>query len=139
MPIVKVDHIDPPLCRANPDDLVVFGDNLVGRGKGGQAIIRDEPNAVGIPTKIYPSWREDAFFTNADLDRFKEAATPRFVRLRQHLEAGGHVFWPSNGIGTGRAQLESRAPRIWTCLQRAVERLEIIACQASTVLPRSCD
>lgn len=104
----------------------MFGDNLAGWGKGGQAVIRDEPNAVGIPTKHRPSWDEDAFFTDADLDRFRAAAARPFCRLRDHLHAGGTVIWPSDGIGTGRAQLEERAPRIWACLQRAIERLHRI-------------
>ncbi|WP_156453467.1 hypothetical protein [Methylobacterium sp. CCH5-D2] len=42
------------LCCQNPDALVVFGDNLAGWGKGGQAVTRDELNAFGIPLMWVP-------------------------------------------------------------------------------------
>ena len=46
--------------RKHSDYLYIFGDNDVGIGKGGQAIIRDEHNAIGIPTKKEPNNRESA-------------------------------------------------------------------------------
>lgn len=36
------------LVKGNMDVYFVFGDNLIGEGK---AIIRDEPNTIGVPTK----------------------------------------------------------------------------------------
>lgn len=114
----------PALCRAEPGSLFVYGDNLLGRGKGGQAVIRDEPNAVGIPTKRAPSMAEGAFFLDKDFEPFRDAARPVFTRLREHLEAGGTVVWPADGIGTGLAQLPQRAPRIWNALERARLRLD---------------
>lgn len=42
-------------ARSNKNSLFVYGDNDIKKGKKGQAIIRDEPNAIGIPTKKYPS------------------------------------------------------------------------------------
>ena len=39
-------------CQQNPDSLFVFGDNQKDRrGFGGQAVIRNQINAVGIATK----------------------------------------------------------------------------------------
>ena len=35
--------------RNKPNYLFLFGDNDVQKGEGGQAIIRYEPNAFGIP------------------------------------------------------------------------------------------
>lgn len=52
------------LVRAHPEKIYIYGDNLKAFGKGGQAVIRDEPNAFGIPTKRYPSWDEWAFFSD---------------------------------------------------------------------------
>ncbi|KKL05458.1 hypothetical protein LCGC14_2605850, partial [marine sediment metagenome] len=50
------DHITRQMLRDEPDTLFVFGDNMQRRGLGGQAFaMRGEPNAVGIPTKIFPS------------------------------------------------------------------------------------
>jgi len=52
--------------KNNRDHLFIFGDNDIGRGKGGQAIIRDEPNAFGIPTKKYPSNTKNSFYTDEE-------------------------------------------------------------------------
>lgn len=123
MPLRYEPILSVALCRQNPDALVVFGDNLAGWGKGGQAVIRDEPNAVGIPTKKAPRMRENAFLSDADLYAVRAEAAPIFARLRAHLEAGGTVIWPTNGIGTGLAELPARAPRIWAMLERARVRL----------------
>ena len=35
--------------------IFIFGDNDIEKGKKGQAIIRNMPNALGIPTKKLPS------------------------------------------------------------------------------------
>ena len=43
------------LCARLPRLTFVFGDNLLGFGKGGQAVIRNCPNAFGVPTKRKPA------------------------------------------------------------------------------------
>ncbi|MGX9980747.1 DUF7831 domain-containing protein [Methylobacterium fujisawaense] len=116
------------MLRAEPDALFVFGDNLAGWGYGGQAAeMRDEPNAIGVPTKRRPFMDAGAFFTDDDWSRFKAAAAAPFARLAQHLEAGGTVVWPVDGIGTGLARLPQRAPQIWAALERARKRLESLS------------
>lgn len=120
-------YFSPELARQEPDALWVFGDNLRRVGRGGQAVIRYEPNARGIATKHAPALDPGAFFSDADLDLFRAAAAPVFAELAAHLRAGGLVIWPREGIGTGRAQLAFRAPRIWQSLERARLRLEAIA------------
>ena len=81
---------------------------------------------MGIPTKNWPARDEGAYFTDQDRDRFWAVALPRFVRLRDHLKAGGTVVWPADGIGTGLAELPRRAPQIWADLERARLKLEAI-------------
>jgi hypothetical protein len=51
--------------RANPNHVFVFGDNLLRRGRGGAAILRDEPNTRGFTTKKAPN-NEDASFYRPD-------------------------------------------------------------------------
>lgn len=129
MPIRFEPWITREMARNNPEDLHVFGDNLQRSGFGGQAKeLRGEPNAVGIPTKRAPHMGPGAFFGDwpRDIEEFKEAAAPAFARLHSHLLAGGTVIWPADGIGTGLADLERRAPRIWDSLQRALDRLKEI-------------
>jgi hypothetical protein len=120
----------PEMCRAEPVALFAFGDNFERRGSGpssGQAIIRDEPNAVGIATKRAPSNRPGSFLADGDVGRFIDENTPAFLILANHLRDGGTVVWPADGIGTGRAALQGCAPKLWASLERARLRLEAIA------------
>jgi hypothetical protein len=48
-------HYTAELLVAHPHTLFVFGDNVQRYGKGGQAMIRDEPNALGVATPPSPS------------------------------------------------------------------------------------
>lgn len=51
------------------DYLFVFGDNDIKLGKGGQAIIRDEPNTIGIPTKKYPNNKSNSFYYDTQYEQ----------------------------------------------------------------------
>lgn len=48
--------------RAHPDHIFVFGDNLLRKGRGGAAILRDEPNARGFITKKAPNNEDESFY-----------------------------------------------------------------------------
>ena len=100
--------------RANPAALYVFGDNEERCGLGGQAKeMRGEPNAVGVATLKAPGryWRAD------DTDRqcavIDADMAPIFAALRQ----GRTVVLPIDGVGTGLADLERRAPLTFAHLQ----------------------
>jgi hypothetical protein len=119
-------YITRDQLRALPDTLFVFGDNMRERGLGGQAReMRGEPNAVGIPTKWAPSNAAIGFFCDSDLPACKGLIDQRFTKLRGHLSKGGEVVWPEAGIGTGLADLKSRAPRIWEYIE--IQRAELFA------------
>jgi len=106
--------------REHRDHIFLFGDNLVRRGLGGQAsAMRGEPNVVGIPTKKLPSNNENAFFTDAELAQNKAAISQAFEHLtRKSTGPDQIIVIPANGIGTGRAQLENRAPLTFAYLQK---------------------
>jgi hypothetical protein len=128
MPIIKSKWTVRADLRNNPEHLFVFGDNMVRKGFGGQAMeMRGEPNAIGVPTKWAPSMSPSAFLTEADLERVKPEIDKAFERLRAHLAGGGTVVLPRDGIGTGLAQLESRAPSIAALIQAHIEALEAVA------------
>ncbi len=111
------DHITRAMLRAAPEKLFVFGDNIHRKGYGGQAKeMRGEPNAVGIPTKMYPAMDKGAFFTDKDFLIWYKHSVDDLERLLSHAETGV-IVWPANGIGTGRAQLEVRAPKIWEWIE----------------------
>lgn len=72
--------------RENKNLLFLFGDNLQGWGKRGQAIIRDEPNAFGIPTKKRPSTNSDAFLTDKEFDQNKQMFDRVFDQLKIEMK-----------------------------------------------------
>jgi hypothetical protein len=118
MPFETRKYITRQMVRSENTVLFVFGDNMAREGFGGQAAsMRGEPNTVGIPTKWAPCMRPACFFTDADfmdvLPRLLEA--DRYIC--DQLNIGGLVVWPEDGIGTGLAQLETRAPKIWEKIQ----------------------
>jgi hypothetical protein len=118
MPVKTEKHITRAMLKAAPDTLFVFGDNMVGRGFGGQAKeMRGEPNAVGIPTKLLPGMGYTDFFRDTDIERAKPKIEAAFVRLFAHAAHGGNIVWPEDGIGTGLAELPTRAPAIWKMIE----------------------
>ena len=108
---------DVDIVRANTDKLYIFGDNTEGWGKGGQAIIRDEPNAFGISTKNSPS----EFMSDNNFEANK-------ARIDADIEAiktdGRPIVFPEDGIGTGRADLKNKAPRTYEYLMGEIEKLK---------------
>ncbi len=126
MPLIYQTVIKRSDLKANPSVLYVFGDNLAEKGLGGQAAeMRGEPNAVGIPTKNAPAMSEASFFSDKDYNDAALVIKQRFSILIQHHLTGGIVVWPHHNIGTGRAELQRRAPRIWELIQNLKAGLEM--------------
>ena len=123
--IVQMKWITRSFVRAHRDHIFLFGDNLARRGFGGQAAqMRAEPNAIGIPTKKLPSNTEEAFFTDAELEQNKAAIDRAFERLsRMSSDVEQVVVVPADSLGTGRAQLENRAPLTYAYLQKRLRDL----------------
>jgi hypothetical protein len=115
MPLKYQQWITRDDLRANPETLYVFGDNLANVGYGGQAKeMRGEPNAVGIPTKASPvKFLQDG----AHLKEVAVHWQRVFNKLDMHLLHGGTVVLPTDGIGTGLADLAKQAPICWALLQ----------------------
>lgn len=113
--------------RKHRDHILLFGDNLARRGLGGQAAaMRGEPNVVGIPTKKLPSNCDEAFFTDAELERNKAAIDQAFEHLARISTAPEQiVVIPAHGLGTGRAQLENRAPLTFAYLEKRLAEVSL--------------
>lgn len=102
--------------RTNPDYLYLFGDNEQRIGQGGQAReMRGEPNAVGIRTKRTPGTDETAYWAERTSDEFirncsmlNEDFLPVWKALREDQDL--IVVIPTDGLGTGLAELKTRAP-----------------------------
>lgn len=123
--VVRMDWITRCFVREHRDHIFLFGDNLARRGFGGQAAqMRGEPNAIGIPTKKLPSNHEDAFFTDREFEQNKAAIDRAFDRLGLISSTIEQiVVIPKDGLGTGRARLDTKAPRTFAYLQKRLEEL----------------
>lgn len=111
-------------CMAEPTAMFIFGDNDVKIGKKGQAIIRDCSNAIGIPTKKYPSLNTTAFYTDDEIDSNKEKirfAINNIIALSVNYSI---VYLPSDPIGSGLAKLPEVAPKTYRYLQRKIEYMK---------------
>lgn len=123
--VERIKFITREYVRENRDKLFLFGDNLERRGLGGQAAaMRGEPNAVGIPTKKSPSYRDDAFFSDDEFEQNKASIDSAFAEITNAVTDSIRVIViPSDGLGTGRAQLDRKAPRTFAYLQKRMTDL----------------
>lgn len=111
------------LLRRYHTSIFVFGDNQARVGKGGQAIIRDHPNARGIATK-----RIDLSFMQGSLKDF-EAVLRDIRNIEAIMDSGQQVILPilENGdisIGCGLADLPRQAPSVYGMLNDWFHDLE---------------
>jgi len=109
--------------KNNPEYLWVYGDNDVKRGKGGQAIIRDEINTIGIPTKKYPSNNPKSFYTDDEYIINCEKITKAINNIKEKGKLYKAIVIPKNGFGTGLAKLEQLAPKTFTFLNTQIKNL----------------
>jgi hypothetical protein len=102
--------------RENPDKVYLFGDNTIHAGYGGQAgEMRDEPNAIGIPTLKEPG----VFFTDNEFETNKRLIDEAF----RQIPPDKTVVIPSDGLGTGIARLNIVAPRTFEYLINKTNQL----------------
>ena len=110
----------PELCKANPNKLYIFGDNCKSEGHGGQAIIRDEPNSFGIPTKLAPyQYMRDniEFGIGYGYNRIMiKSAINLIIKIVNKKKLYNTIVFPKDGLGTGLAELPTRAPKTFAYL-----------------------
>ena len=112
-----IDRLNEITCQKNPDKVFVFGDNLLEKGRAGQAAIRYEPNAFGIPTKVLPSMKVGSFMS--DCAEHEEAVMEKLRKLYR-LQKDFIIVFPIQGLGTGFAQLDVRAPKIFNKMNKII-------------------
>jgi hypothetical protein len=110
-------------CQLNPNMLFVFGDNERRMGMGGQAIIREEPNAIGLATK-----KSSAFFwSDDDLAKNKKVINQDINEIKKRYIKEGYKYLvlPKAGLGTGLSDLHRQAPRTFLYLtERLLDEFE---------------
>jgi hypothetical protein len=115
------------LCHSCVNLTFVFGDNLLRFGKGGQAIIRDCPNAFGVPTKRKPAMTPGSFFTEGD-ESDLDAVLGRLQLIWNRLKDGDIIVIPVNesgepSLGLERARLREKAPTIYAAIETHVREM----------------
>lgn len=127
MPVIYQKMIRRQDLQENPDVLYVFGDNAERQGLGGQAKeMRGEHNAVGIRTKRAPNNRPSAFFSEDPDDVAEQNAwiAEDFEAIYEHLDQGGTVVVPADGVGSGLSRLKEVSPSSWDFLCEQMDRLK---------------
>jgi hypothetical protein len=104
--------------KANPNKIYVFGDNLQRTGTGGQAQIRNNPNAFGIVTKLKPTMNDDAFMSDNDLDMNRQNIDSDIRKIKAQNKT---VVFPKDGLGTGLAKLKEKAPKTYEYLKQRLQ------------------
>ena len=101
---------------SNPDKIFVFGDNNARVGRGGQAIIRDLPNSVGIRTKKEPSDKLVAYYKDSEYDQNTKNILSDILEIKSIAIAGSTIVMSKGGYGNGLAKLKEKAPNTFKFL-----------------------
>jgi len=97
--------------RNNRSVFYIFGDNDQRTGFGGQAKeMRDEINSIGIRTKKGP-YTGDVYYTDDEYQENIAKIDFDLNEIEYLLKLGKIVVFPSDGIGTGLANLQEYAPK----------------------------
>jgi hypothetical protein len=102
--------------KKQSDKVFVFGDNNARVGKGGQAIIRDLPNSVGIRTKKGPSTKPAAYYNDNEFESNKKNILEDVLNVKEIAISGKTIVFSSGGYGTGLASLKQKAPKTFDYL-----------------------
>ena len=102
--------------KDNPNKIFIFGDNNARIGKGGQAIIRDLPNAMGIRTKKGPSRKAAAYYKDSQFEENSKNILEDILEIKKEAMDGMTIVFSQGGYGTGLASLKEKAPKTFEYL-----------------------
>lgn len=128
--------------ESQTDKVFLFGDNTDDRinthyiPSRTQAVIRGLDNAIGIDTKKNRGISESSYFTDADFDIFKAQVNEA---IQHAIDSGKIIVIPADGIGTGKAELDKRAPKLFAYLQQRLDELKKLNSLSSVQFDDSID
>ena len=111
------------MVKNNPKRVFVFGDNLIGRGNKGQAVIRGLVNTLGLPTKRLPCMDSRKCFFSDKLDEIL-AVRRVLLTIEEILKSGKSIALPTDGLGTGLAKLRMKSPVIDTYITATLRKYD---------------
>jgi len=109
------------------DKVFLFGDNTNDRmhtkyvPTSTQAVIRGLPNAIGIDTKRDRGTTKASYFSDNDLNVFELQLAQA---LNKAIDSGKIIVIPADGIGTGKAMLKEKAPKLFEYLVDQLQKLQ---------------
>ncbi len=111
--------------RNNLKHLFIYGDNDISKGVGGQAIIRYEPNTIGISTKKQPNYLSTSYYTDVEYDINRMKIDCAIINIIGKFIKGNYtsIVLPVDGLGTGLANLPKHAPKTYTYLNNSIKEL----------------
>jgi len=95
-----VKYVTAEFLRLHPTYVFVYGDNLVRKGKGGAAKLRNEPNTYGFVTKKYPNNQDRSFYRP---DEYAEVFEVELRKLTKEIESNPHKLYLISKLGAGLA------------------------------------
>jgi hypothetical protein len=109
------------------DKVFLFGDNTNDRTitkyvpSATQAVIRGLSNAIGIDTKKDRGTSSSSYLTDNDFEWFKNHVDEQIQKAK---DSGKTIVIPADGIGTGKAMLKEKAPKLFEYLQQKLNELK---------------
>jgi hypothetical protein len=79
----KLFHVTEKYLNDNPNHIFVFGDNIIRKGYGGAATLRDHPQSYGFITKRFPNNSDESYYTP---DEYIPVLNVEIQKLKQHIE-----------------------------------------------------
>lgn len=106
----------------NSDKLFLFEDNILDKiikytPTKTQAVIRGLPNAYGICTKISRDKDTNSYYSDTPNQISRLANELNELRISLDWSTNKTIVLPKDGIGTGKAMLQQKAPKCWELLQ----------------------
>lgn len=86
--------------RENPTHVFVFGDNLLRKGYGGAAILRDYKNSYGFITKKKPNSYNSSFFRPKE---YEAVFLVEIEKLKNEIQSNPKNTYLISKLGSGLA------------------------------------
>jgi hypothetical protein len=93
-------EINQYFLDTNPDAYFIFGDNLIRKGYGGAAKLRDHPHSIGFITKKFPDMKDGSFYRP---EEYSQVFFEELDKLDKIISKNPDKFFYISQLGGGLA------------------------------------